>query len=145
MVVSRSRTFAPGNGVLILGSAELQEAKSQRILGVALDSKFERSCVIHLTEVVSKQAGTCESCTEQESYLIVHVCSRAVSMCIFCPAWSIVPPYGFRRRNLICVCWIVLFAVRKGSVRVSFVAYGTEGRLAPCVCSISLITEWTTL
>ena len=31
-------------------------------------------------------------CAEQESYLIVHVCSIAVSMYMFCPVWSIVPP-----------------------------------------------------
>ena len=29
------------------------------------------------------------SCTEQESYLIVHVCLRVVSMHVFCPGWSL--------------------------------------------------------
>ena len=43
----------------------------------------------------SRESGG--SCAEQESYLIVHVWSRAVSMYMFCPAWSIVPSCGGRR------------------------------------------------
>ena len=37
---------------------------------------------------------------------------------------SIVPPCGCRLPSIIWVCWIVLFAVRKGFVRV----LGTEER-----------------
>ena len=36
-------------------------------------------------------------------------------------AWSVGPPCGYRLRRLIWICWIVLFAVRKGCVRVSLV------------------------
>ena len=35
--------------------------------------------------------------------MIVHVRSKAASMQMFCPAWSIVPPCGCRRRSFICV------------------------------------------
>ena len=92
-----------------------------------------------------RQPGALVSCAVLESYLIVHVCSRAVSVHRFCPAWSIVFPCRCRRRSLIWVCWIVLFALRKGCVRVSFVVCGTEGRLLSCVCSLKFITERTTL
>ena len=54
-------------------------------------------------------------------------------MHMFCSAWNIVPPCGCRLRSLSWVCWIVLFVVRKGCVRVSFVVYGRR-----------FITEWTT-
>ena len=74
------------------------------------------------------------------SSLIVHVCSRAVSMHMFFPAWSIVPPCGNRRRSLIWVCWIALFAVRKGCVKVSFVVW-KKGQCL-CVWSIRYIIEW---
>ena len=62
-----------------------------------------------------------------------------------CSAESIMPPCGCRRRSLIWVRWIVLFAVRRGCARVSFVAWGTEGRLVSFVCSMRFVTEWTTL
>ena len=39
----------------------------------------------------------------------------------------------------------ILFAVRKGCVKVSFVIWGTEGKSVPCACSMRFITEWTTL
>ena len=77
------------------------------------------------------------SCAEQESYLIVHVYSRAVSMHMFSPAYSIVPPCGCRLQGLICVYWIELFAVRKCCVKVSFAVWGTE-RSVPCVCSYKI-------
>ena len=38
MVVSRSGIIAPGYSDLTLGGAKLEEIKSQRILGVTLDS-----------------------------------------------------------------------------------------------------------
>ena len=50
MVVSLSRTSAPGYGELILGGAELEELKSLRILRVTLDSKL--TFETHLREVV---------------------------------------------------------------------------------------------
>ena len=52
ILVSRSRTHAPGYGDLTLGCAELKEVKSLRIIGVALDS--ELTFETHLLEVVSK-------------------------------------------------------------------------------------------
>ena len=51
------------------------------------------------------------------------------------------PPCGCRLRSLICVYWIVLFAVRKDCVRVNFVVWGTEGTSVPCVCLIRFITQ----
>ena len=131
MVVSLSPTIALGYS-LTLGGAELEEVKGLRILEVTIDSKlvFET----HLREVVSIAAWVL--CAEQESYVIVRVCSRAVSMHMFCPALSIVIPCECRRRSLI---WTVLFAVRKGCVTVGFVVWGTEGGPVHCVCSIRLI------
>ena len=142
--------IAPVYGDLTLGGAELEEIKNLRIFRVTLD--FKLMFETHLREVVSKAARSPGLCGEQESDLIVHVCSRAVSMHMFCQAWSIVPPCGCRRRSLIWVCWIELFAVRKGCVR-DFVVCGTEKSSVPqtkqtqvpCVCSIKFITEWTTL
>ena len=54
MVVSRSRTSALGYGDLTLGGAELEEAKSLRILGITLESKL--IFVTHLREVMLKAA-----------------------------------------------------------------------------------------
>ena len=51
MVVSRSRTYAPGYGDITLGSAELEEVKSLHILGVTLDSKLIFQT--HLHEILS--------------------------------------------------------------------------------------------
>ena len=82
-------------------------------------------------------------CAEWESYLIVHVWSRAVAIPKFCPALSIVLTCWCRRRSLIWVCLIVLFAVRKHRVRVNVVVWLTEGKSVPGVCSIRVITEWT--
>ena len=143
MMVSRSRTIASVCGDLTVGGAELEEVQSVRILRVTLDSNFNFEA--HLRLVVSKAARSLRSCVEQESYLITHVCSNAVSMYMFCPAWSIVHSCGCRRRSLIWVCWIVLFAVRKGCESVSFVVWGTEERVLPCGCSMAFIVEWTTL
>ena len=85
MGVSRSRTDAPGYGILTLGGTELEEVKSLRILGVTLDSKLTFEA--HLREVVLKAARS----VEHKSYLIVLVCPRAVSMHMSCPSWSIEP------------------------------------------------------
>ena len=52
--------------------------------------KLQWTFETHLRKVVSKQPGVRVSCAEWESYLIVHVCSRAISMQMFCLAWSIV-------------------------------------------------------
>ena len=52
MVVSRSRTTAPGYTDLTLGSVEFEELKSLRTLGVPLDNKL--TFEIHLLEVVPK-------------------------------------------------------------------------------------------
>ena len=70
-------------------------------------------------ELRRRQPGVWGSCTEKESYLIVHVCSRAVSRNVFCPALSIVLTCGCCRRSLIWFRWIVLFAVQKGCVTMS--------------------------
>ena len=138
----RRRTIVPGYGDLNLGGTELEKLKWLRIR-VTLDSKL--TLETYLREVVSKTARSLGSCAQQESYLIAHVCSRAVAMHMFCSAWSIVPPCGCCRRGLIWVCWIILFAVRKDCVKVSFVVWGTGGRSVPCVYSIRFITEQITL
>ena len=54
MVVSRSRTIAPGYGELTLDDVDLEKVQSLRILGITLDSrlKFET----HLQTVVPKAA-----------------------------------------------------------------------------------------
>ena len=75
--------------ISLLVGAEPEKAQNLCIPGITLDSKL--TLENHLREVVSKAARSLGSCAEQESYFIVHVCSRAVSMRMFCPAWSIVP------------------------------------------------------
>ena len=54
------------------------------------------------------------------------------------------PPFA-SQRGLIRVCWIVLYAVRKSCVKMTFVVWNTEGKSVLCVCSIRFITERTTL
>ena len=54
VVVSRSRTIAPGYGDLSFDGTELEELKSLRILGVTLDSKLKFET--HVREVGSKVA-----------------------------------------------------------------------------------------
>ena len=82
MVASQSRIYAPGYHDVTLNGAELEEVKSLRILGMTFDSNlmFET----HLRKVVSKKPLALVSCVGQESYLIAHMCSRAVSMHMFC-------------------------------------------------------------
>ena len=63
---SRCRIIAPGCSDLILGGAELVAVMSLSILGVTLESRL--TCETHLWEVVSKQLGVWESCTEQELF-----------------------------------------------------------------------------
>ena len=81
MAVSRSQPIAPSYDELALGGAELEELKSLRIVGVALDSKLTFETL--LRGVVSRQSGVWKSCTKQARYLIVHVSSRNVSMHMF--------------------------------------------------------------
>ena len=50
MVAGPSRTIAPGYGDLTFGGAELEEIRSLRIFGVALDLKL--TFKTHLREVV---------------------------------------------------------------------------------------------
>ena len=90
VAVSRSRIFAPGCGALTLGSAEFEKVKNLHILRVTLDSKLAFEA--HLREVVSKAGRSLEVGAEQVGYLIVRVCSSSVSMNMFCPASSTVPP-----------------------------------------------------
>ena len=143
MVVSRSRTIAPSYCDLTLGGAKLEELKSLRILRVTLGSKL--TFEIHLREVMStavRSLGVMRPAGK------LFECPRVLNSCfnayIF-PAYSIVPPCGRCRWSLVWCCWIVLFTVRKGCMRVSFVVWGTEGRLVPCVCSMKFITEGTTI
>ena len=76
MVVSRSRTIALDYGDLTLGGAELAKLNSLRILG----GNFKVDVWLICGKLRQRQSGAWVSCSNQESYLIVHVCSRAVSM-----------------------------------------------------------------
>ena len=122
MVVSRSRTIALCYGDLTLGCAELEDVKCLRILRITI---FLKLC--------QKQAQL-GSCAKQESYLIVHVCSRAVSMHMFCSAWSIVPSYGYRQLCFNWACWAVLFSVWKGCFMV--VIFFWFGSQKECQCIV---------
>ena len=62
MIVTRSRTIAPGYCDLTLGATELEEVKSLRIFGVTLDSKL--TFETHVREIVSKAARSMGSCAE---------------------------------------------------------------------------------
>ena len=86
------------------------------------------------------KSGIWVSCAEQESYLIAHVCSIAVSMNMFSPTWIVVPHCGCHLRSFIWVWWIV-FAVWTGCVRVNFIIWFTEE--SPCACSTRFTTERT--
>ena len=66
-------------------------------------------------------------------------------MNMFYLAWSIVPPCGYRLLSFIWFCWIALFAVRKGCVRVNFVDGATESKSMPCVYSMKIIIKRITL
>ena len=89
MVVSRSLTNALSYCDLTFGGAELEELNSLRILRVILDSKL--TFETYLVKLFQWQPGVWVSCAKEARYLIIHVCSRAVSMHMFCSAWSIVP------------------------------------------------------
>ena len=136
-MANRSRANAPGYGELTLGGAELQQMKSPRIPGVTFDSKLRLICVKLLLKAL-----VCVPCSEQESCLIIHMRPSAVSM--FCQPGALCPCvdiiYGVS-----WVCWIVLFAVLKCFVRVSFVVWGSERRRVSCVCYMRLIAEQITL
>ena len=126
MVVSRFRTIAPGYGDLTFCDAELEELESLCIFGVTLHSKLTFRLICQ--KLWQGQPGVWGSCAEeQESYLIVRVCSRTFSVHMRYPPWSTVLPWGCHRCSLIWVCWIVLFIVRKDCVRLSFVVWGIEG------------------
>ena len=73
-----------GYGDLTLGGTELEEVLSLRILGVTLDSKL--TFEINLRKFVTNAARSWVSRAMHESYLIVHACSRAVSIRMFCSA-----------------------------------------------------------
>ena len=88
MVVSLSHTIAIGYGYLTRSGLELQEVKSLRIPVLILDSKL--TFETHLREVMSKTTKSLGASAEQESYLIAHVDSRAVSMHMSCTTFSIV-------------------------------------------------------
>ena len=116
MVVSRSRTIAPCYGNLTLDGAELEELTSLHIPGVTLDSKL--TFETHLREVVS-MAGRCLGLLRPAGKFCD--CSRVPKSCFnvyVLPSLEYCASCGCR---LIWVCWKVLFAVRKGFVRVSFV------------------------
>ena len=76
MVISRSRTNAPGYGDLTLDGAKLEEVKSRRILGVSLDSNL--SFETYLREVVSKAARSLGAMHRPEK---LFDCSRVPMSC----------------------------------------------------------------
>ena len=85
--------FEEAHEALTLVCAELEEIKCMRILGVTFTSKIKFET--HLRKVVSKAARGLGGS---------HVCSRAVSVIMHCPAWSTVPTCGCRLPSLIWVC-----------------------------------------
>ena len=88
MVVSRSWISASGYGELILSSAELEEVKSLRILGITFVSKS--TFVTHLREVVSKAARYLGVIRRSgKLFDCPHVLKGGFNH-IFYPAWSIV-------------------------------------------------------
>ena len=139
MVVSLSQTIAAGYGNPTFGGAELEEVKGRCILELTLDSKL--TFETHLPEVVSKAARSFGVVRQAEK---LFNCPRVLKSCF--NAYVLFSfQCGCRRLSLIWVCWIVLFAVRKDCMRMSFVVWGTEGWSVPCVCCIRFITEWTTI
>ena len=143
MVVSRSRTIASRYDDLTLCGAELEEAKNLQILEVTLDSKLRFET--HLRVVVLKAAkrlrfvGLAEKLFDCPRVLKSFFNSYILSSLEYCASvWM-------SSRSLICVCWIVLFAAQKSCVRMTFVVCLTERRSVLCVCTMTFITEWTTL
>ena len=92
MVISQSRTYAPGYGDLTLGGAKFKDVKSLRIFRVTLDSKltFESN----LGQFVSKAA---------KSLGVMLVFLKSCFNVYVCPAWSIMPPYRCRLQIFIWV------------------------------------------
>ena len=76
MVVSQSRTIAPGYGELTVGSTELEEVKSLRILGVTLNSNL--TFEMHVRGVVSKAARSLGVVRRAES---LFDCPRVLKSC----------------------------------------------------------------
>ena len=88
----RSQTYASCSDDLTLGSEELEEVKSLRILGVSFDSKL--TFETHLCEVVSKAARSLAVVRWAGN---LFDCSRVVKS----PTFIIVTPCGCRLRSLI--------------------------------------------
>ena len=154
MRISRSRTYAPSIGDFTLGGAELEEAKSQRILGVTLDSKL--TFETRMREIVwnaVKSIGV----VGREGKLFDYLCLlKSCFNYIFCPTWRIVPPCGYRLLSLICVGRIMLFELKNICVRMNFVVWRPEESLvlvfalkiyhrAGLYLLLTLITERTTV
>ena len=135
MVVSWSRTSVPRYGNLILGGAELEEIKGLRILGVNLESKWTYET--HLRESLSKEARSLRVVRRAgklfDSPRVPKNCFNAYVL----PNLEYFVPCGCR---LIWICWLVLFAVRRGCEKASFVVWSTKGRSVPCVYCIRFIT-----
>ena len=74
MVVSRSRTSAPGYDNLALGGAEMEKLKSLRNLGATLDSKL--TCKTHLWEVVSKAAWNMRAVWPSRKVIWLSTCAE---------------------------------------------------------------------
>ena len=132
MVVSRSRPIAPGHGGLTL-----------RIPGETFDSKL--TFKVYLREVVlkvvsslgvSRRAGKLFDCQRVlRSCVNAYVLSN-LEYCV--PVWM-----SSTETHLSLLDRVVSSA--EGCVRVNFVIWGTEGGSVHYDCSISTITEHTTL
>ena len=143
MMVSRSHTIAPDYGDLSLGDEEFDEVKSLRILGVTLDSKLTFES--HLLDVSSKavrslgvmrQTGKLFDCPRILNSYFNSCVLTSLENCA--PAWM-------SSAESIWVYWIVLLAVRKCCIRMSFDVWDTEGRSMLCISFIRFITECTTV
>ena len=100
------------HGDLTFGDAELKEVKCLRILGVTLVSKlmFET----HFREVASKAARNLEVVCRAQKLIDRPRVLKGYFSAYVLSSREYCAPCRCRRRSLICVRSIVLFAVRKG-------------------------------
>ena len=142
MVVSRSRTSAPGYDDLTLGGAELEKVKSLRILGVVFDSilTFE----IPLREAVSKAARNLGVVCRAS---MLFDCPRVLNGCFYAYVLSSLEYcaslWMLSAEAHLCLLDSIIRSA-ESCVRMSFFLWGTEERLVTCASSIRFFIERTT-
>ena len=96
MAVSRSRTYAAGYDDLTLGSEELEEVKSLRILAVTFDSKL--TLEIHLREAVPKAAKSLDALRRVGKLFLLSTCAQELFQCIWFAQLGVLCP----RVDIVC-------------------------------------------